>query len=174
MTLLPLWLFFFGRRTAGQPSRRFTLLARPIAYAVLVPPLRYVANCRPLAYVALIPGNRMPALKNPPPLDAGVPQTVAADFGLFLPSSVTLTGTPVVTIAVASGTDDSPNSRLTSAPEIGTVPQAQGGSDAADAAILQQFTLLGGVTYLVQFTCSRSDGTDEVSGWFHLTGVTPA
>ncbi len=100
------------------------------------------------------------------PLDAGVPTTISADFGFYLPAGVTLSGTPQVeAIAVLSGTDPDPESRITGGPSIGTVPVAQKGSGAADAAVLVQLTALGAVEYFIWLTCGRSDGTDLVSAW---------
>ena len=116
----------------------------------------------------------MPALMSLPPIDAVIQkQTIALDFGQFLPSGVVLTGTPTVTLSVVSGVDATPSSRLSGLPKIGTVAPQQGGSGVANTAILQQLVgLLGGVTYLVTAYCTRSDG-DIASGYCHVAGVAP-
>lgn len=167
--MLPvLWFFFFARGARPSVSpRRYTVVARWPAYLATLPATRYLVT-----YAA----NRMPGIKAPAPLDAGVPQTVTFDAGLFLPPGVTLTGTPTVALTVAAGstgTDSNPQSRVTIAPEIGTAPAALGGSGVANAALLVQFTLLGGVTYLVWLECARSDGTDIVSIWCRLSCSAP-
>jgi hypothetical protein len=117
-----------------------------------------------LSYVARIPGNRMPALKNPPPIDAGRKQTITLDFGDFLPAGVTLAGTPAVGGSMVSGPDVNPASRITSGPTIGPAPSAEDVSGAASAAILVQLQPMAAANneYLVWGYCARSDGTGEV------------
>lgn len=166
---------FGGVRLTLDATRRFTILTPPWAYAATLPPDFYTAMA-PLQqrYTALIPGNNMPALRDLPPIDAVVQtQTVAIDFGIFLPPGVTLTGTPTVTLATTSGTDPSPSSRLKGSPVVGTVPTVQGGSGITDTAILQQVgNVVGGVRYLIVGYCNRSDG-DIASGYTHFNGNTP-
>lgn len=116
----------------------------------------------------------MPQSRTLPPIDAGVPQTIGLDFGRFLPAGVTLTGTPTVAISVVAGTDPTPESRLTSAPAIGTAPVAQNGTGVSNATIFQQITPLGGVVYLIWAKCPRSDGSGLASDWYHQPGITPA
>ena len=106
------------------------------------------------------------------PLGAAIPaigpnqvQTVAVDFGNFLPAGVTLTGTPTVTLTVSNGVDADPQEHVASS-AVGTASAAIGGTGAVNAAILFQLTgLLLGVVYAVDMFCERSDG-DQVEWGF--------
>ena len=156
--------------------RPFIKLLGNLLYGVAVAPLRYAAVLAPFDYVALLRprlGN-MPGII--PPLPAMAPdqvQTMGMDFGLFLPSGVTLTGTPTLTLGVASGTDPDPQSHLSFGPTVGTLPTAQGGSGVTDTAIIFQISgAIGEVTYSVEGVCTRSDG-DRAEGWVLLPCISP-
>jgi hypothetical protein len=105
-----------------------------------------------------------------PPIDATIEEeTVTFDYGLILAAGVTLTGTPTVTCAVYSGTDDSPASRLIGPPAF--IKSANSG--AANAAVAQLVgDMLAGVTYRLQCVCKTSDG-QNLSLWTHLSCQAP-
>jgi hypothetical protein len=113
-----------------------------------------------------------------PDVIVGQKQTLAFDFGKFLPSGVTLTGTPTVTIAVSDLNGQTApvtlDSEFTGAAQVGTVTLANGGSAVANAAVLRQMlpTVGGGITYCITITATRSDG-DIAKGESHIRVVTP-
>lgn len=126
-------------------------------------------------YTALIRGKNMPSAKPLPEIIAVIQKsTIGLDFGRMpLPDGVILTGTPTVTISVYDGADASPQSRLTSGPQIGTIPIAKGGSGVENAAIKFQFgNAVAGVTYLIVASCLTTDG-DVVAGETHIPAVAP-
>jgi hypothetical protein len=104
-------------------------------------------------------------------------QTLAHDFGNLLPSGVSLTGTPTVTITVHSGTDPAPQDRLVAnTPQIGTVGASLplAGSGVPSAAVLFQFSGgVAGTIYVVETRCARSDG-DTIVGWNRLPCIAPS
>lgn len=151
--------------------------ASPLRFIARAAPDRAIALAPPLAYVATAGANAMPAVRDLPPIDATRQAvTVAFDFGPLLPPGVTLTGVPVVTIAVhagSAGSDPTPAARLFGPPVIGTAPAPQG-SGVANGAVLQQIgNAVGGVTYLLWCSCPTTGG-DTVSLWTHTQCNTPA
>lgn len=109
-----------------------------------------------------------------PDLIAGIRQTIGVDFGDFLPADVTLNN-PTVSISVVpnEGVDPTPANRVTGGPQIGTIPVADKGTGVEDASILVQLNGLPGV-YLVQVIANRSDGSDQVSYFTHITCIEAA
>lgn len=108
-----------------------------------------------------------------PCMAAGQKQTLVADFGQFLPPGVTLTGSPTVTSALAAsnqGADSNPSARLIGSAVVITPSR---GTDLANTGIAQQFLPLGGVTYVLTWTCPRSDG-DVAAGYNHVFCAAPA
>jgi hypothetical protein len=100
-------------------------------------------------------------------------QTIALDFGRFLPAGVMLTGLPELNVSVKSGTDSSPASRISAGPTIGTAAQAIGGTGRAQTAVLFQVAgCVAGATYIVEAVCPRSDG-DTAEGYVYLHCVQP-
>lgn len=100
-------------------------------------------------------------------------QTCAIDFGNFLPTGVTLTGTPTLSFTVHSGIDPNPSSRVLTGPQVGTIPTTLGGTGITNAAVQFQLgTCLGSVIYLISLHCDRSDG-DVAQGWSHIACVAP-
>lgn len=149
-------------------------LAKKLLYTAF-PILSYTALVPSANYTALAIGNNMPLAKDFPPIDAVTQkQTVAFDFGSILPPGIVLTGTPAVTVTVHDGVDATPQSRVTSGPQVGTQPVLQGGSGITNAAVLVQLgTMFGGVTYLLVCSCNASNG-DVMSGWNHVRCLTPS
>lgn len=91
----------------------------------------------------------------------------------MLTTNATLTGTPVVTCTVASGSDDAPSSRLLSAPQIVDAAPPPGGSGVASGAVaILVGTMIAGTTYIMQCVAQTSDG-QELSLWQDLPCVAP-
>jgi len=100
-------------------------------------------------------------------------QTLVVDFGTFLPSTVTLTGVPVLTLTVNNGEDEDVLTRLTAGPAIGTLDEDDGGTGRANCAIFFQLTgLLEDVTYLLVYSCAATNG-DVVAAYNHIRAVEP-
>lgn len=119
----------------------------------------------------------MRAIREFPDVDPSQIQTLAFDFGDFLPSGTTLVGTyPTtlnITCTVIEGVDPSPQNRLLGTPQVGTVTTANGGSGVSSAAVLQQFGGgQPGVEYLLVCVALRSDG-DTISMWNHIKCAQP-
>jgi len=131
----------------------------------------------PSSYTIVAPrtvGGPMPKLNDLPSIAPTQVQTCAIDFGNFLPSGVTLTGTPTIRITLRSGTDASPQSRLVGGPTVGTAAAAIGGTGIANAAILFQIGgCVGGAVYTIETYCTRSD-SDVAEGWTRLTCDAPS
>lgn len=86
-------------------------------------------------------------------------QTMGVDFGQFLNSGVTLTGTPTVTISAIVGTDAAASSRITTTPTIGSIPTVSGGTGLASTAVTWQVGgCLTGVTYQADIYCYITTG----------------
>lgn len=156
----------FYQPTPVSPTAAFVARAAPLYYNSQFPGVFY--------NLIFMPGDAMPAVRDFPPIDALIQkQTLGVDFGLFLPPGVTLTGTPTVSISVTQGVDPNAAERLLASPTIGTIQPGQNGTGVIDVSLLQQVgTCLGGVDYLLVFSCDRSDG-DNVVAWAHLPCVTP-
>ena len=86
-------------------------------------------------------------------------QTMGVDFGQFLNSGVTLTGTPTVTISAIVGTDAAASSRIITTPTIGSIPTVSGGTGLASTAVTWQVGgCLSGVTYQADIYCYTATG----------------
>jgi hypothetical protein len=133
----------------------------------------YVALISPTPYVVVMQqGNEMPEFGMLPFVSPAQKQTISVDFGAFLPGGVTLTGSPTVTATVNSGTDSTPQSRI-SGGSVGTESLANGGSGVANTAISFQVSgTLPGVVYIIEVVCTRSDG-DIVEAWGYLPSEAP-
>lgn len=149
----------------GASSNAHNLKPSPF-YGSIVPPRIY----------GIVAGGRMPALRDFPSMDAdGQTEVLWVDWGLDLSPGVTLApnATPDVTVTVTQGKDDNPQSHVLTTPYVGTVPTQDKGTGLTNAAVLFEFgELIGGVKYLIEVTCLRSDGT-TASAWGHIQGVTP-
>lgn len=145
--------------------------------ATTVPDLAYVAQSSAFFYTASIPGNRMPALNDLPAIAPAQIETLAADFGFFLPPGVTLTGAPTFTVTDENGIDTNPSHILSGPPTIGTAAPPSG-SGVQYAAVLQQVKqCVAGANYLFEVTCQRSDGLpiqNVAEGYFHMPCVAPS
>ena len=150
---------------AIEPTRRFVLLLRNIAWALVRSFVSYNVIGQEV--------QGMPFFGTFPPVTPLQKQTLSFDFGKFLPAGVTLTGTPTLTLTPIYGTDSNPASRITSGPTIGTVSIALGGSGVTSTGILfQLFGCPAGVTYIVETVCTRSDG-DIAEGSSRLSSNSP-
>lgn len=156
-----------------DPSQRYVAAVPLVSYIARAPSTPYLAQVPFEQYVARIPDNYMPAANQLPSVAPAQVQTVTCDFGFFLPSGVTLTGTPTVTvISDIAGVDPSPSHILSGSPTIGTAPPPLG-SNVANAAVLQRIASgLDGAIYLLEVTCSRTDG-DVAEGYFRLPCEAP-
>lgn len=144
-----LWLEIIGVPVL-HPSGAFSLKAPAWRYGLTAPGWRYVS---------VTPGTTMPAIASLPPLGLNQSQTMAIDFGVFLPPGVTLVGSPSASVTTTFGEDLSPNSRITVPPSIGTVPQNIGGTGRANTAVLWRMgECVPNVVYVVDISCMRSDG----------------
>lgn len=86
-------------------------------------------------------------------------QTMGVDFGQLLPTGVTLTGTPVLTMSVVVGTDAAVSSRIITTPTIGSIPTVSGGTGLASTAVTWQVGgCLTGVTYQADIYCYTATG----------------
>lgn len=159
------------------PTPRYTRTALGLEYVSDIKPFHYVIDLLALRYVVLaqapLPGIGMPQLSDFPAIAPNQIQTMAMDFGNFLPPGVTLTGTPDLNISVRSGFDGTPNSRITAGPTIGTAPSTIGGTGKTNTAILFQVSnARNGVVYILEVVCTRTDG-DVAEGWNHLPCAGP-
>lgn len=149
------FLFFAGRGL--DPSPRYGAIVPARVYGLLV-------------------GGRMPKIRDFPSMDAdGQTETLWIDWGNDLSEGVTLdpNATPTVTVSVVYGSDPAPQSRLLTTPYVGTVSVADQGTGVQNAAVLFNFgNVIGGVTYLIEVTCLRTDGT-VASAVGHIAGITP-
>ncbi|HWA30023.1 MAG TPA: hypothetical protein VG867_02940 [Rhizomicrobium sp.] len=103
-----------------------------------------------------------------PEMVAGVQvQDLTWDFEL--PSGVTLTGTPVVT--VTADNDDDPQSHVQSI-AIGTAAYKDGRTGQADAAIIARVGPVDAAVYTFTVSCARSDG-QTAAAFNKLQGVSP-
>ncbi len=164
------------------PTERYGASFPALIYGALYPKTVYGASFPSLVYgVTAPPGGNpfMQALCDLPNIVAGVQdQTCWVDFGKFLnpggSGSVALAGTPTITVStVKPGADPAPQSHLTAGPTIGTVSTALGGSGLTNCAILFQLSDLLAVKYLLVYACGRSDGSDIVAAFNHVTGQAP-
>lgn len=158
---------YFGSGNSGpilapQLSKRYVQFVYFLNYCLRVPKSFYAELVERFIYTASVPaglGGPMPAIGALPPVAPNQKQTMAIDFGQFLPSGVTLTGTPTVTLSTSFGSDPAADSRVVSGPSIGTVSAALNGSGVVNAAIIFQVAnCLPGVNYIVESYCDRSDG----------------
>ena len=161
-----------------DPTRAFVRQVFQWLYTGVASSSEYALRVPLLCYTAVLPsysGDDVPKIIPPLPSVASLQvQTCAIDFGVFLPSGVTLTGTPTVNLGVNSGSDASPQSRLSSPPSIGTVPTSRGGTGIPNTAVIFQISgCLNGVTYTVEVVCPRSDG-DTAEAWTLLPCVDPS
>lgn len=102
-------------------------------------------------------------------------QTCAIDFGNFLPSGVTLSGTPSLNVTVSKGYSSDPNNIINGSPTIGSVSADEGGTGLNNTAVLFQVKgCEAGLIYTIEVTCARSDNSDIVEGWTHLTCIAPS
>lgn len=111
-------------------------------------------------YIVSTQETDMPQAIQLPPIDTTYQkQTITLDFGsgTYLPDGVTLVGIQAINIAVYSGTDDTPNSRIV-ASLIGTAPLPFGSGRTNCAVLIQLANCPGSVTYLIQAVANRSDG----------------
>ena len=109
------------------------------------------------------------------PIAPSQSQTIAYDFGNFLPPLVRLVGAPRLNVLVNVGVDAVPSSRVAMGPVISTVPSTVGGTGAVNAAVFFQLSgCLSGVTYVLEVVCPRSDGSDTVEAWARLPCVGPS
>jgi hypothetical protein len=87
----------------------------------------------------------------------------AAANNSYLPSGVTLTGAPTVTVTDAAGADPNPSNVL-----IGSASITTYGSDPASTVIEQQIgNGVDGADYLFDVHCDQSDG-DVAETWNHM------
>lgn len=114
-----------------------------------------------------------------PDILIGQKQTLSFDFGRYLPSGVTLSGTPTVTITVSELPPGATapavlDSEFTGIAQVGTVTVANGGSGVASTAVLRQMlpTVGLGIQYLLVIQANRSDG-DIAKSECHIRAVTP-
>lgn len=163
-----------GTYTTEVPPVPYTSAVPRSPYLAGVPTTSYSSALPPLRYTARIPGNRMPASNDLPPIAPNQVQTLTCDFGLFLPSGVTLTGTPVFEVLEdVQGEDPDPPHILDGSPQIGTAPKPWG-TGVANAAVLQRVSEgVAGARYLIEVTCARTDG-DVAEGYFQVPCVAPA
>lgn len=129
----------------------------------------YLGVAAALKYIVKVPGGRaMPFVRDNPPVSVGQKQTIAIDFGQFLPAGVTLIGTPDedVTVYAFSPEDDvEPGDIVAAGPQVGTAPIGIGGTGLTDTAILLEIECpTAGVIYDIRLSCGRSDGADTVVG----------
>lgn len=138
------------------------LVLLPTQRYLLLPTWSYVASVQRTIYVLIFPptsGGPLPPLQTLPPVGLNQVQTLTIDFGRFLPSGVTLTGTPTVVLTAIFGVDTTPQARVTGGPIVGTAPTSSGGTGIANVAIFFQVsTCVPGVEYVADIYCSRSDG----------------
>jgi len=111
-------------------------------------------------YVRLVPSTAStPQLIDLPAVAPNQIQTMAVDFGRYLPPTVTLQGIPTLSMSVRLGDDATPLDRLFVGPIIGTVPTSLGGTGLPKTAIIFQLRdCLGDVSYVIDMYCDRSDG----------------
>jgi len=174
---------------ASSLSRGFAKLLRASALMIadlatiyypggIAPPLDpialFVRRVRGL-FIALFHGNHMPAVRDLPRIAAIIQKaTIGLDFGPMLPPDVVLSGTPTVTISVHCGTDASPQTRLTQAAIVGSIPISHGGTGEANTAVLFQMgNTLPDVVYRIVCSCPMTNG-DVAVGWTHVPSVTPS
>lgn len=104
-------------------------------------------------------------------------QTLAVDFGTFLRPGVKLANTPVaptVTVTTDSGTDASPQTRLTAGPSIGTLSVAEGGTGKDSTALFFQLSgLRTDAAYKLVYSCSADNGDVPVA-FNHIHAKTPS
>ncbi len=113
----------------------------------------------------------MRSVKDLPNIDTS-PQKepIGFDFEPYLPTGVTLTGTPIVTCLVANVStvgDSDPASRLSGSPTIGTISPPDGAGVANTAVSQFLVNCQAGVTYLLRCTVNRTDG-GVASLWTHM------
>lgn len=157
-----------------DPTRRFVILLSYVSEVLSLRPLQYALSLTSIGYCLLAQRVQgMPFFGQFPSVAPNQKQTISLDFGNFLPSGVTLTGTPTLNWIVKFGSDPTPTSHVTAGPIVGTISPTVGGSGIADTAILFQILgLLPGVTYIVEILCNRSDG-DIAEGSAVLSCVSP-
>lgn len=126
----------------------------------------------------------LPFLPDLPDVSATQTQTMGVDFGTgptgtpvgMLPAGVTVKSPVAVALSVAYGGPDlNPQSHIPNAPTIGAILPEQGGSGAANTAVLWQVAAgcVVGTRYLVKITFGRSDNTDTGVAWTHFNCVQP-
>jgi hypothetical protein len=108
-----------------------------------------------------------PAAPNFTDLGTNEKKTVAWRFAAanssYLPSGVTLTGTPAITVTDAAGIDSNASNILIGSPSITTY-----GSDPASTVVLQQVGHgVDGADYLFDVVVGQSDG-DTAEAWNHM------
>lgn len=114
----------------------------------------------------------MRALKNLPVIDPTQKATVTFDFGVMLPTSVTIGFPVVINVTLAQNSprlDRNPSAIITVAPQIGSSPN---NGLASKAVLIQIGNLVPGVTYDLQCTAAASNG-DTPSVWTQATCVAP-
>jgi len=101
-------------------------------------------------------------------------QTMGVDFGKFLPSGVTLTGTPTINVTALNGLDASPNSRISGGPSVGTISTANNGTGNTNTSVLYQISgCTPGETYQLDIYCTRSDG-DRAESFVRFSCAIPS
>lgn len=104
----------------------------------------------------------MRAEKDLPDISPEQAEPIPFDFGDFLPTGVTLIGTPSVAITVSQAwvdgaVDGAPQGRAITSPAIGTVLPPDG-TGVTNTAIIQMFGGgVHGIIYKLQAVCQRSD-----------------
>jgi|SRR5579885_2217639 len=108
-----------------------------------------------------------------PNIEPNQTQSMALDFGNFLPEGVMLVNGPVLNIGTLYGFDPNPGQRFVLGPGIVTIPTALNGTGAINAGIAWQVTqCVPGVMYVVSVSCPRSDG-DSVEASTRFMCVNP-
>jgi hypothetical protein len=168
--------YFVDPRFITDPSAR-RLVSPPVERSLdsRAPPRRLISTPYPRHLISTpqprrqftIP--RVTGVKLPQGPDFSTLDTTEAvndtfDFGPWLPSGVTLTGTPTVTCSVYSGSDSAAPSRLVGTPVFVASPS----SGATQAAVLQQIgnNPVAGVTYRLDCSVTTSDG-QVLNLWAH-------
>lgn len=110
------------------------------------------------------------AIKDFPSIAPNQTEQLVFDMGPYLPTGVTLSGTPLVTCQVSAvrngATDPSPSGRVSNV-AIGTAATPDGSGKVSCAVVCDFAGGVDNVTYVLEATCMRSDGyTAEL--WGHL------